>query len=122
MRRTQISALILFFFIAASAAGHITVFDTTNHVQQALSEIRICAEKGDYPLAHKKVQSLISDYEQRQTPLKIFLRRDTAASVLISLRGLAAYTNAESCPDLIAEIDQLNEQLKSTEQLFFSIL
>ncbi len=122
MHRTRLAALTLLVFIAASAAGHRVVFSTTNQLQDALSDIRTCAEQSDYELARQKLQSLIRVYDDRQFALKIFLRRDTAASVSISLHVLCAYANKDGASDLLAEIDRLNEQLNTTEQLFFSIL
>lgn len=122
MNRTHIAALILLAFIAASAVGHRIVFDTTNQLQDALSDIRSCAERADCKLAEQKLQRLIDTYQSRQPALKVFLRRDTASAVCVNLHVLYAYAQSCETQELLAEIDRLTEQLNATEQLFFSIL
>ena len=122
MNRLQIAVIILAaLFLLTLAGGHL-VSETLDSMQNMLVQVKALCQQGEYQAAQEQIQKLILTYQEKQTALIFFLRRDHLRELESGFHGLTAYAQAEYTQDLVYETEKLNAQINNIRQLFFGIL
>lgn len=121
MKRVVICICILCLLAGLTVFSAFRVNAVTNHILELFDTAQKQNSTADYAMLSETLDALDVYYEQNETFLFLFLRRDYVLNPQCSFTVLRAYASPENQHDFEVELRRARAQIVQLRGLFFSI-